>query len=247
MSTRAIRAILELVAGADSAGSVETYHAALLAALADALPCDVVVFNDFQLGPGVDALGRPTVTCTAAPPLEPRGAISPALLGTFLCHVSRHPLIRLHASGDVCAHRLSDATSMRSFRRGPLYAEFFRPAAIGHQLTLGFEGPPRRLVGVWLSRTRRDFSEDELLLAELLRPHLQAGEVAARCAVARATLTDREREVLDIVAAGATNRAVAEALVVSPGTVKKHLDNIYAKLGVGTRAAAATRASAHTG
>ena len=104
-------------------------------------------------------------------------------------------------------------------------------------------GPPGRLVGVWLNRTSQDFSEDDLLLAELLRPHLQAAERAARRAVVRATLTAREREVLDLVAAGATNEAAAEALVISAGTVKKHLDNIYVKLGVGTRAAAAERAS----
>jgi ATP/maltotriose-dependent transcriptional regulator MalT len=62
-------------------------------------------------------------------------------------------------------------------------------------------------------------------------------------ATARAALTRREREVLDLVAAGATNAAVAEALVVAPGTVKKHLDNVYAKLGVSSRAAAADRAA----
>jgi DNA-binding CsgD family transcriptional regulator len=77
-----------------------------------------------------------------------------------------------------------------------------------------------------------------------MRPHLEAGELALTRAVARATLTSRERDALDLVAAGATNAAVAEALVVSPGTVKKHLDNIYAKLGVTSRAAAADRASA---
>jgi len=48
--------------------------------------------------------------------------------------------------------------------------------------------------------------------------------------------------VLDLIASGATNAAVAEALVVSPGTVKKHLDNIYARLDVGSRTAAAARA-----
>ena len=63
-------------------------------------------------------------------------------------------------------------------------------------------------------------------------------------AEARAALTAREREVLDIVATGATNAAVAEALVVSPATVSKQLDNIYAKLGVGSRTAAADRAGA---
>jgi DNA-binding NarL/FixJ family response regulator len=86
--------------------------------------------------------------------------------------------------------------------------------------------------------------DEDLLLADLLRPHLEAAELALTRAVARAALTSRERDVLDLVAAGATNAAVAEALVVSPGTVKKHLDNIYAKLGVSSRAAAADRASA---
>jgi DNA-binding CsgD family transcriptional regulator len=245
MDERAVKSLLELVADADSVGSVEAYHAALLAAVANVIPCDVLVFNEFQLGPGANGSARPTVTCTAAPPLEPSDAIAPALLETFLCHISQHPLIQLQATGDYRAHRLSDVTSIRGFRHGPLYAEFFRPAAIAHQLTLGFEGPRHRLVGVWLNRTGRDFSEADLLLAELLRPHLQAAERTARRAAARATLTAREREVLDLVAAGATNQAVAETLVVSAGTVKKHLDNIYAKLGVGSRAAAADRASPH--
>ena len=143
-----------------------------------------------------------------------------------------HPLIRLHAAGDLTAYRLSDTTSMRRFRRAPLYGEFFGPAAIGHQLTLSVEATPRRLAGMWFNRARRDFSDDDLLVAELLRPRLQASEVAVRRAEARAALTAREREVLDIVATGATNAAVADALVLSPATVKKHLENIYAKLGV---------------
>jgi DNA-binding CsgD family transcriptional regulator len=185
------------------------------------------------------------VICTAAPPIEPRGAVAPALLEAFVRHMSEHPLIRLHAAGDRRAYRLSDATSMRSFRRGSLFGEFFGPAALNHQLTLGLGGPPHQLIGIWASRTRHDFSEEDLLLGELLRPHLEAGELAVRRAEARARLTKREREVLDLVASGASNEAVAEALVVSPGTVKKHLDNIYAKLGVGTRAAAVDRASLH--
>jgi DNA-binding NarL/FixJ family response regulator len=52
-------------------------------------------------------------------------------------------------------------------------------------------------------------------------------------------LTPREREVLDLVAEGRTNAEIAESLWVSRGTVRKHLDNIYAKLGVHTRTAAA--------
>ena len=97
-------------------------------------------------------------------------------------------------------------------------------------------------MGIWANRSGRDFSESELVLAELLRTRLASAEDAVRRAAARAALTPREREVLDLVSAGATNAAVAAALVVSPGTVKKHLDNIYATLGVGSRAAAAEQA-----
>jgi DNA-binding NarL/FixJ family response regulator len=51
-------------------------------------------------------------------------------------------------------------------------------------------------------------------------------------------LTTREAEILELVGAGLTNAAIAERLWISPGTVKKHLDNIYAKLGVANRTAA---------
>jgi DNA-binding CsgD family transcriptional regulator len=244
MNSEAVRAILGLIADAESMGSVETYHAELLSAMAAVFPCEVVVFNEFRVDRPDRARGTPAVTCTSSPPLEPRDAIPPALLSAFLRHMTDHPLIRLHAAGDLGAYRLSDTTSMRRFRRAPLYGEFFGPAAIGHQLTLGVEATPRRLAGMWFNRARRDFSDDDLLVAELLRPRLQAAEVAVRRGAARAALTAREREVLDIVATGATNAAVAEALVVSRATVKKHLDNIYAKLGVGFRAAAADRAGA---
>jgi non-specific serine/threonine protein kinase len=57
---------------------------------------------------------------------------------------------------------------------------------------------------------------------------------------APARLTRREREVLALVARGNTNREIAGALVVSHRTVKRHLDNIFAKLGVSSRTAAAT-------
>lgn len=57
-------------------------------------------------------------------------------------------------------------------------------------------------------------------------------------------LTDRELEVLASVAAGATNQEAAERLFISEKTVRRHLANIYAKLGVGSRTAAAAWAHA---
>jgi DNA-binding NarL/FixJ family response regulator len=47
-----------------------------------------------------------------------------------------------------------------------------------------------------------------------------------------ASLTAREREVLQLMAQGRTNAAIADALFVSEGTVEKHIRGIFAKLGL---------------
>jgi DNA-binding CsgD family transcriptional regulator len=54
-------------------------------------------------------------------------------------------------------------------------------------------------------------------------------------------LTAREREVLAWVARGKTNAEIAQLLWLAPSTVRKHLENVYAKLGVSTRTAAVAR------
>jgi DNA-binding CsgD family transcriptional regulator len=58
-------------------------------------------------------------------------------------------------------------------------------------------------------------------------------------------LTKRELEVLRLLSAGETNRQIAESLVLSVRTVDRHVSNIYAKLGVSSRAAATGYAHAH--
>ena len=60
-----------------------------------------------------------------------------------------------------------------------------------------------------------------------------------------AGLTPREVEVLRLVATGATNRDVADTLVISEKTVARHLSNMFVKLGVGSRAAATAWAYEH--
>ena len=55
-------------------------------------------------------------------------------------------------------------------------------------------------------------------------------------------LTNREREVLDLLAQGMTNKEIGEALVITTNTVKRHLKSIFEKLEVDTRSAATVRA-----
>jgi DNA-binding NarL/FixJ family response regulator len=60
--------------------------------------------------------------------------------------------------------------------------------------------------------------------------------------VAQAPLSDREREVVGLIAAGSTNREIAARLFLSPHTVKEYTSGIYRKLGVRNRAEAVKRA-----
>lgn len=60
-----------------------------------------------------------------------------------------------------------------------------------------------------------------------------------------AGLTDREVEVLRLIAQGRTNREIAEALVVTEKTAGHHVEHIYAKAGVSTRVGAALFAMRH--
>lgn len=64
---------------------------------------------------------------------------------------------------------------------------------------------------------------------EITRPvdHFQQAPVEA--------LSARELEVLSLMAAGLSNREIGLRLSIAPGTVKKHADNIYGKLGVHNR------------
>jgi two-component system response regulator DesR len=55
-------------------------------------------------------------------------------------------------------------------------------------------------------------------------------------------LSEREREVLDLIAAGSTNREIAQHLFLSPHTVKEHTSALYRKLGARNRAEAVQRA-----
>lgn len=75
---------------------------------------------------------------------------------------------------------------------------------------------------------------------------LEIGRPSASNHSARAGLTAREREITELVAAGRTNREVAEQLVLSTKTIEAHLRNIYGKLGVRSRVEL-TRAATDSG
>jgi DNA-binding NarL/FixJ family response regulator len=96
----------------------------------------------------------------------------------------------------------------------------------------------------------KDAPRDELLRAVRAAAHGEAvlsPSVAARLmnrfrSSGVGPLSQRELEVLELVAAGSTNREAAARLFITEATIKSHLLNIYTKLGVGDRAAAVAEA-----
>jgi DNA-binding CsgD family transcriptional regulator len=161
------------------------------------------------------------------------------------------PLPRSEWLGQTLA--ISDFISDREFRRRRLYAEVCKPLGVRAvmKVFLPTGGPTGASFVLDTSRSR--FTDtDRLTLQRLVPPLVQLrrnaharrtypalieSTTAARMRLLR--LTPRERVVLARAAAGETNAAIAAALFVSPGTVRKHLEHIYDKLEVRTRTEAA--------
>jgi DNA-binding NarL/FixJ family response regulator len=92
-----------------------------------------------------------------------------------------------------------------------------------------------------LLRAVRAAAHGEAVLSPAVAARLMS-RVRAPAAPGAEPLSQRELEVLELVAAGTTNREAAARLFISEATVKTHLLHIYAKLGVGDRAAAVAEA-----
>lgn len=236
---RAVTLIDRLADLDDPAG----YAEAVLPGLAQLVGADVVTYND--IGPDQVYYAD-----------YPAGALEPATRAAFARHVAEHPVVNhFRASGDGSALRISDFLSRTEFHRLGLYAEFFRHVPTEHQLAVTLSVPDTHVIGIAFSRARTEFTDADRDLLATLRTPLVAGLLRARrrhvtrdaLAVGSdarlAALTNREVRVLELVALGRTNTAIAHALDVSPRTVAKHLEHIYRKLNVTNRAAAASLAA----
>jgi LuxR family maltose regulon positive regulatory protein len=128
-------------------------------------------------------------------------------------------------------------------------------AAEGYLRVFVDEGPPmaallrQLLAGRRQERTATDAVPQDYLARQVaafeqaglpVRLPVRSGGVVVAGLVE--PLTERELEVLGLLAAGAPNRAIAQQLVVTPETVKKHLSHLFDKLGVANRTQAVARA-----
>lgn len=163
--------------------------------------------------------------------------------------LDEHPLFQWYTSQpDWTPARISDVIPWERFRRTRLLMEVLAPIGACHMVVIPLL-PPSSGQFVYFGATRAtpDYTEDELSLCRSLQPCL----VALYTALARdehlspheesVTLTGREQMVLGYLADGLTAEAIARRLSAQPATVRKHLQNLYAKLGTSDRLGAVIR------
>jgi RNA polymerase sigma factor (sigma-70 family) len=214
----------------------EPFPPAFLAAMRRLIPCDSVTFCE------LDRIAHRELGYVSVP--EETGGEEPGL--EYWDVRAEHPICHYHeTSGDWRAYRLSDFVDRRRLRSSRIYAEWFRPLEVGSLITVGLDAPlSHTKVFLFARSDGRDFDASDCLVLDVLRPYLAMRyETAHRrrrqamCGAA-GDLTAREREILGLVGEGKTNAEIGEHLSISSGTVRRHLENAYAKLGVHTRTAA---------
>ncbi|HTR76378.1 MAG TPA: helix-turn-helix transcriptional regulator [Solirubrobacterales bacterium] len=168
------------------------------------------------------------------------GLYSPELLGAIGRDWRDHPVMAPDlAAAAPGARRLSDFVPSREWHRRDIFNDFYRPLGLPNELSAQLAwGPAGSSCCIALHRSGHDFGPRERTLLELLAPHLRAARSRIEARHRRLPITPREAEVLARLAAGRTNAGIAHDLGISSHTVVRHVDHIYRKLGVQTRAAA---------
>lgn len=138
---------------------------------------------------------------------------------------------------------LSDFIPYLTLLNTALYSEYLRPNAERYQMYVPLPTTAGRTRVLVFYRWDRDFSETDRDLLTLLQPHLNSAyHHHQRRRNGTPILTQRQWQVLQCLADGRSTDQVAAAMCVSQSTVRKHLENIYERLGVTNRAAAVGRA-----
>lgn len=228
------RGILEFVHAAGEVDGTDPFPEQVLARLRQLVPCDTVSYGDFDRHGHVWRTG---VRYSG----EPRAPVTPAIREAHGRLAYQYPY-RPWSPEARRPLRWSDLLSRREWHALDLYWEVCRPLDGEYELELWLATPEGIAGGFGFDSSRRDFSERDKLVLDILQPHLVQlwYNAASRQRESRslAALTPREREILFWVARGKSNREIAAALYLAPGTIRKHLDNVYGKLGVSNRAGA---------
>lgn len=243
-----LEGLLSFLVDVSDLESNEPFPVEFVARLQDLVPCDAVTYQEIDL-----CAKRVDSTVGIGPDGEADDEALYWKVGP--CPISDYRV----RTGDLSAVRMSDVIDRRRYQELPIFREYFQPAGLDHMVDVGLPAPAGRHRSFILFRRTAagDFSGRDRAVLEMLRPHFSGIEARAalrrRLSKALSTqerdgkssacaqeLTPREREIVVLVAEGKTNAQIAAQLWIAPSTVKKHLEHVYEKVGVGRRTVAAT-------
>jgi len=238
ISDRDVRTMLRVVQPDDTAsGPAQPIPSSVLDGLRELIGCDSISF--FEL----DSAAQTSPTMQEVPDPGFTQAREAELVQAFWFHYPDSTCTYPEASGDLTSvTTASDFQSQHELHASGMYVDFMRPLGIEREIMLCLPSPRYRTLRLLLARgPGADFSDRDRALLTLLRPHLY--ETYLRGVRQPATpLTARQKELLRLVAAGCTNRQIARKLSVAESTVRKHMENVFERLQVTSRAAAVAQA-----
>jgi DNA-binding CsgD family transcriptional regulator len=239
--------LLELIADTSELLDLEEFRPGIIAALHRAIQADWVGVSD--VGPDPRSIVE-----IVDPPLPPEMHVEFAELA------HQNPLVRrLDETRDGRVYRISDVVTQAQFHKLEVYERVYVPIGLEYQMAFTLESGEDRMLGVHLSRKKRDFSDRDRDLLNAARPFMiQVYRNAIRYTAALAAgadplpppldslvalgLTDRQAEILQQLASGASENEISVRLGLSRRTVQKHAEHIYRRLDVNSRSEAAALA-----
>ncbi|MFD5315761.1 DNA-binding response regulator [Streptomyces sp. NPDC127098] len=165
-------------------------------------------------------------------------------VGIARLHIPRVVLISCPEVSDPVLRQLSELIALPSGPRTLLLVGAWNSASDVAALRAGAAGVLHSTVapGNLIDAVRLLANGDSVLAGDLYRSVigvLPLGHANERAEAAAFSLTERERQVLHLLAKGLSNSQIGRALVISPATVKDYLSSIYDKLGTRNRVLAA--------
>jgi DNA-binding CsgD family transcriptional regulator len=230
-----LRGLLGVIEAARSIDAAEGLPTAVLERARELVPCDFVAFGEHDAAQQVAFLDQN----------YPEGGDDPGEEAFWRHYWDCLPCSYPDRSGDDrSVTTISDFYTRRQFHDTGMYADYLGPLGVEHEAMLCVSAPAgrsRRLI--FFRGPGADFDGRDRLVLSLLRPHLnELYQELERRRRPRPDLTPRQWELLRLVASGRTNAEIAEELVVSKDTVRKHLENIFARLDVTNRTGAIAQA-----
>jgi DNA-binding CsgD family transcriptional regulator len=175
--------LLELVGEAYSFEDLTQFRSGVLEVLNRLVPSDRVAYNE---------IGRDETFAMMIPEFDA------SLIPIFTALAHENPLIsRFQRTGDGRPYRISDMIDQQTFHATALYKRFYRQMGIESQVAFSLPSPPQLLVGLALTREHEDFSDREVQLLALARPHLMQAYRNAELRSARAAMLAALEQGLD--------------------------------------------------